>query len=247
MSTSVTTSTASVQESKDTSVNESSTSPTQELSKSRNGKPVAASKQAKDSVDDHEVVATQASTSTVKQEPESSDQSKSKVSNYKDAAPEVIVIAGANNKLSAPRGGFNGVTWNAVFPVPASSLTISVWATVSKDCDEDLSRNPFSKSLISFADLMDLTLPPVDAISASGSRTAEAPYSYSKLNNTVVGSDSSTRSFSVQNQQPVVGSNQNSGAGFHALRQLFPGVNLSYGSAATGSSASAANINRGNV
>jgi hypothetical protein len=64
--------------------------------------------------------------------------------------------------------GFNGLTINAVFPVPVSSLKITVWAVVLKDYPQpNLSINPFGQVLFPFSELLNLTLPPVDANSFS--------------------------------------------------------------------------------
>lgn len=87
-----------------------------------------------------------------------------------ESASPVVAINSSNavivsySEISVNPKAFNGVTWNAVFPVPASSLTVSVWAMVGKDGEGNLALNPFSKSALSFSELLDFTLPPVDSL-----------------------------------------------------------------------------------
>ena len=58
---------------------------------------------------------------------------------------------------------FNGIGKCAVFPVPLSSLNISVWSKIRDASAPDLTINPFEKVNLSISDLLELTLPPVDA------------------------------------------------------------------------------------
>ena len=55
----------------------------------------------------------------------------------------------------------------ALFPVPVSSLAISVWSGILSSSSSDLSVNPYGKLLLPISELLDLTLPPVDAICQS--------------------------------------------------------------------------------
>lgn len=59
---------------------------------------------------------------------------------------------------------FNGLSKSAVFPVPVSSLSISVWSAILESSSDDLHINPFGQLLLPFSELLDLTMPPVDAI-----------------------------------------------------------------------------------
>ena len=65
-------------------------------------------------------------------------------------------------------GSFNGLSRSAVFPVPVSSLTISVWSAIlqppTNGSQGDLNINPFGQLFLPFSELLDLTLPPVDAV-----------------------------------------------------------------------------------
>lgn len=115
-------------------------------------------------------------------------------------------------EVFANPNAFNGVTWNAVFPVPASSLNVSVWALVDKEADGNLAQNPFRKSPLSFSELLDFTLPPVDSL---------VPRTTPQLR---FGGFSAGSPLTQQQVQSGV-----SGTGFNALRQMLPSVNLSYG------------------
>ena len=58
---------------------------------------------------------------------------------------------------------FNGIGKCAVFPVPISSLAISVWASILDSSSADLTVNPFGVIRLPISELLELTLPPVDA------------------------------------------------------------------------------------
>lgn len=58
---------------------------------------------------------------------------------------------------------FNGIGKCAVFPVPVSSFNISVWSTIREVSSSDLTTNPFNLVSLSISELLELTLPPVDA------------------------------------------------------------------------------------
>lgn len=131
---------------------------------------------------------------------------------------ETIVISHSKlifNDALFDAAAFNGVTWNAVFPVPASSLTVSVWAAVGKGVDDNLSMNPFSRSSLTFSQLLDLTLPPVDAQLPPRNFTQVGVNRGNNMPNTSASLPA----------PPAV-----NGTGFNALRQLLPTVNLSYAS-----------------
>jgi hypothetical protein len=64
----------------------------------------------------------------------------------------------------ATAAAFNGLGRCAVFPVPVSSLSISVWSAILKSSSSDLLVNPFGKLTLPLSELLDLTLPPVDAV-----------------------------------------------------------------------------------
>jgi hypothetical protein len=65
----------------------------------------------------------------------------------------------------ASASAFNGLGKCAVFPVPTSSLTGSVWAAVLSSSSSDLDVDPFGKLILPISELLDLTLPPVDGVS----------------------------------------------------------------------------------
>jgi hypothetical protein len=64
----------------------------------------------------------------------------------------------------ASASAFNGLGKCAVFPVPVSSLTGSVWATVLNSSSSELDFDPFGKLVLPISELLDLTLPPVDGV-----------------------------------------------------------------------------------
>jgi hypothetical protein len=58
---------------------------------------------------------------------------------------------------------FNGIGNCAVFPVPVSSLTVSIWSNLLKSTSDDLKINPFALIALPVTELFELTIPPVDA------------------------------------------------------------------------------------
>ena len=81
-------------------------------------------------------------------------------------------IQGVNRRSEATQqlvtaASFNGIGKCAVFPVPISSLAISVWATILEVSSSDLSVNPFNLISLPISEILELTLPPVDASSIS--------------------------------------------------------------------------------
>jgi hypothetical protein len=132
---------------------------------------------------------------------------------------------------------FNGVTWNAVFPVPVSSLSVSIWSSVGKYSETGLGINPFSGFVLPISELLDLTLPPVDGISLPPKPSA-VYYSVSvaevqfrrktdelKEIHLMSGVDQKNS----EHQNDSSSSPTSSNPSYNALRQLFPTVNLSYG------------------
>ena len=63
--------------------------------------------------------------------------------------------------------GFNGLSVNSLFPVPVSSLSCSVWSNILRASNEDLSINPYGVLEVPVSELLDLMLPPVDAMLSS--------------------------------------------------------------------------------
>lgn len=119
---------------------------------------------------------------------------------------------------------FNGLSKNAVFPVPISSLAISVWSTVLKTSSTDLHMNPFSKLLLPFSDLLDLTLPPVDASQGQWIGSVSTPEARFRS------AGQPAMDSPLLGARPAVNPGPASNpASLSQLRQIFPGVNLSYG------------------
>jgi hypothetical protein len=147
---------------------------------------------------------------------------------------------------------FNGVTWNAVFPVPTSSLSSPIWSAILRVSHSNLSSNPFQQSKLSVAEIMELTLPPVDAAANVPWPKPQSYYASSMLSastesgkrqdgdiikNAVLAKTSQIIGAIDYDAGKVSNTINNS---FSALRQLFPGVNLTYG----GSPAFVGNGNR---
>lgn len=84
------------------------------------------------------------------------------------AAPAVSAAPPARHietiEVSHLQASFNGFGKCAVFPVPNSSFSVSIWTKVMQVSSNDLSVNPFASSLLPISELLELTLPPVDAI-----------------------------------------------------------------------------------
>lgn len=68
-------------------------------------------------------------------------------------------------KGSSGATSFNGISNSAVFPVPASSLSMSIWSNILGSSNSDLKVNPYALISIPISELFELTLPPVDACS----------------------------------------------------------------------------------
>lgn len=75
---------------------------------------------------------------------------------------------------------FNGLGRCAVFPVPTSSLVNSIWTSLLQSAASypDLSMNPYGQVTLSVSDLLEVTLPPVDAASLTA---WPRPQSYYKM------------------------------------------------------------------
>lgn len=67
-----------------------------------------------------------------------------------------------SNSLVSPNS-FNGLGNCAVFPVPVSSLTVSIWSNLLKSTSDDLKINPYALIALPVTELFELTIPPVDA------------------------------------------------------------------------------------
>lgn len=142
-----------------------------------------------------------------------SEESKVSISVDNATVPAEVSDALIRTDISTNPKAFNGVTWNAVFPVPSSSLSFTIWAgVIGRVADDSLVINPFSKSALSFSELLDLTLPPIDA-------------NFSNRGNPPV-TRVSPSPMGTGNQQQNTPIN---GTGFNMLRQILPSANL-YGS-----------------
>lgn len=131
---------------------------------------------------------------------------------------------------------FNGVTWNAVFPVPTSSLSSPIWSAILRISHSNLQINPFRLSKLPVSDILELTLPPVDAVA---NMPWPKPHGYYSSSMQIGDIGRGETSVAKPSNSPPIGSAEYFSDGpkgtesvnsFTALRQLFPGVNLSYGS-----------------
>ena len=69
--------------------------------------------------------------------------------------------ASISNLVSS--SSFNGLGNCAVFPVPISSLTVSIWSNLLAGSSDDLTMNPYALITVPVTELFELTIPPVDA------------------------------------------------------------------------------------
>ena len=114
---------------------------------------------------------------------------------------------------------FNGIGACAVFPVPVSAFSVTIWSRILR-CDRtDLLTNPYAGITVPMSDLFELTLPPVDAMVLSPWPRPPAYY---------------TQAIPPKQQQaalpPVAPAAQNNNGAvpkIAMLQQLFPSVNIS--------------------
>ena len=76
------------------------------------------------------------------------------------ATKRTEAIQNPTNSLTS----FNGITRCAVFPVPTSSFSVSIWSVIVSASSTDLKVDPYGKLLLPISEFLDLTIPPVDAI-----------------------------------------------------------------------------------
>lgn len=161
----------------------------------------------------------------------------------------IKATSSSNAGPSSP--AFNGITWNAVFPVPSSSLSNPAWSTILRISHSNLGTNPFGMVKLPVSDLLELTLPPVDAVSLSSWPKPSSYYSVAlqqqfnppeyqdparsfKQDNNLAHPSIQGETITVQQHienaaKSVTNSGGQSTSGIHALKQIFPGVNLSFG------------------
>ena len=100
----------------------------------------------------------------------------SKVATYREDLPESELLLSLRHKYGEGRSeamlrrsmaaAFNGLGNCAVFPVPVSSLAVSVWNDILNCSSADLCVNPYAQLDLPLSELLELTLPPVDAASS---------------------------------------------------------------------------------
>jgi hypothetical protein len=89
----------------------------------------------------------------------------------KKDSPAVIAVGAGSGAVATPHtlhnlvssASFNGLGNCAVFPVPVSSLTVSIWSNLLKATSDDLKINPYALIALPVTELFELTIPPVDA------------------------------------------------------------------------------------
>jgi hypothetical protein len=131
---------------------------------------------------------------------------------------------------------FNGLGKSAVFPVPPSSFNNSVWAAVMQASTSfpDLTVNPYGVLALSISDLLELTLPPVDAIALTA---WPRPQSYYRVGTNPRGAvtagsgimEGYAQSKSVATENTNSSSNAANSSSIATLKQMFPGVNMTFG------------------
>lgn len=129
---------------------------------------------------------------------------------------------------------FNGIGRCAVFPVPRSSLSISSWANVLNLASADLSSlgsNPFTGTRVSVAELLDLTLPPVDAVTLSPWPKPMSHYGTALGGNDVHGQSAAAGgnvSNMVANRKPAASGDAGSSGlnSLSTLKSILPNANV---------------------
>ena len=118
---------------------------------------------------------------------------------------------------------FNGIATCAMFPVPVSSFSSNVWDLIISSSKEFPNKKPYESIGIPFSDLLDLTLPPVDATNLKPwAKMSDSSFSRGLEPQTVSGHTSG----------PVLSKSSS----IIALKQLFPGVNMNVVPSSAGSS-----------
>ena len=140
---------------------------------------------------------------------------------------------------------YNGFGRNVVFPVPTSTYHLSVWYKVMCTSAPDLLVNPYAMHThVAVTDLLELTLPPVDAIGSISSWPKPlSAYSSTTVNINALQPDYNQN---IQNIQQIVqeksnlidtssnnNNNNNNKPSIQPLQQMFPGVKMQYGSSST--------------
>jgi len=136
---------------------------------------------------------------------------------------------------------FNGFGRCAVFPVPISSLAVSAWATVlrtSSNNSKILGDNPFNGIRVSVSEMLDVTLPPVDAMCLQPWPKPLSHYGnvfsnnrIEKDENEIEGGEISTpvmtESSKLNNSQGSLGSeSEPEQSSLAALQSIFPSANV---------------------
>jgi len=113
---------------------------------------------------------------------------------------------------------FNGVCSSAVFPVPVSSLSITVWSAILQPIEgsSDLLINPYGHLMLPFSELLDLTIPPVDA---TGYSSWPKPLSYYRQGSLPNGSTHCIAGKHTHNRAPPPNANAGSYTSQHGKDQ----------------------------
>lgn len=96
--------------------------------------------------------------------PSSPDRSKNTGETSRQSECSSPVLFTSNFSSLVSPGSFNGLGNCAVFPVPISSLSVSIWRNLLQSgTGDDLKVNPYALITIPITELFELTIPPVDA------------------------------------------------------------------------------------
>lgn len=119
---------------------------------------------------------------------------------------------------------FNGIATCAVFPVPVSSFSSNIWDLILRSSKDFPNKNPYESVGVPFSDILDLTLPPVDAANSSNLSKGlpQGSQRESTLEVSVVDTSVHSHSMSTTSAHSKTSS-------ILALRQIFPGVNMNVG------------------
>jgi CCR4-NOT transcription complex subunit 4 len=118
---------------------------------------------------------------------------------------------------------FNGLCRCAVFPVPISSLTISVWAQLLEIASPDLRVNPYGEIEVPISELLELTLPPVDAVVINPWPKPSSYYMRKTSSALLKGSVEA----GLVNESPTLAIGPKPSGEIDLLKAMFPSVNIS--------------------
>ena len=125
---------------------------------------------------------------------------------------------------------FNGFGRCAVFPVPISSLSISSWANVLQTAASSDVNNfgidPFLMTKVSISDMLEITLPPVDAVCLQPWPKPLSHYGGASPRASARGTDNNKSSGGRGIKSTGEDGAKSSSGSLHALQSMLPHVKI---------------------